>query len=133
MKNCKKVMVFTLAACLIFALFACTRQDFEKVRSIEYHFLQEEYEESYNEISKTIKLEPDANHKININASCTSGTIMITIRYTDTHNELHAFHITAPCTETIDIPVGTTTSVEITAKIDPKTQGDLIIDILTDR
>lgn len=47
MKRRKNVAVLVIAACMIFALSACSSQEFETVRSFEYHFLKEEYEEEY--------------------------------------------------------------------------------------
>ena len=71
MKKYKKIGVYLLAICLIFALTACNdseADEFTSLRSFEYHFIPEEYEEEYSEYEKVITLEADtdmeASHEI---------------------------------------------------------------------
>ena len=84
MKRYKKIAILVIAACMVFALSACSSQEFETVRSFEYHFLKEEYEEKYSKAEKTIRLEDDSNYEIRITSSIESGTIAMALSYTDT-------------------------------------------------
>ena len=78
MKKYKKIGVYLLAICLIFALTACNdseADEFTSLRSFEYHFIPEEYEEEYSEYEKTITLEADTDYQFKVDATCESGTI----------------------------------------------------------
>ncbi len=132
MKKCKNITIIVIAVCMIFTLSACNSQEFEKVRSFEYHFLKEEYEEEYNEVNKTIELEDDSNYKIKIVSSKESGTIAMTLSYTNEDGEIKIINMTSPVTETVEIASGTTAAVKFTAQIDPDTQGSVEVEILSD-
>ena len=80
MKKYKKIGVYLLAICLIFALTACNdseADEFTSLQSFEYHFIPEEYEEEYSEYEKTITLEADTDYQFKVDATCESGTIEI--------------------------------------------------------
>ena len=65
MKKYKKIGVYLLAICLIFALTACNdseADEFTSLRSFEYHFIPEEYEEEYSEYEKTMLASGDNRH-----------------------------------------------------------------------
>ena len=132
MKRRKNVAVLVIAACMIFALSACSSQEFEAIRSFEYHFLKEEYEEEYSKVEKTIALEDDSNYEIRIASSKESGTIAMVLSYTNEDGEVKIINMTAPTTETIEIPSGTTASFTFSAQIDPDTQGSVKVEILSD-
>ncbi len=132
MKQCKNITIIVIAACMVFALSACNSQEFETVRSFEYHFLKEEYEEEYSKVEKTIELEDDANYKIKIVSSKESGTIAMTLSYTNEEGEIKLINMTSPVTETVEIASGTTAAVIFTAQIDPDTQGSVEVEILSD-
>ncbi len=132
MKQCKNITIIMVAVCMIFTLSACNSQEFEKVRSFEYHFLKEEYEEEYSKVEKTIELEDDSNYEIKITSSRESGTIAMALSYTNEDGEVKLINITSPATETIEIPSGTTASFTFSAQIDPDTQGSVKVEILSD-
>ncbi len=132
MRKCKNITIIVIAACMIFALSACNSQEFETVRSFEYHFLKEEYEEEYSKAEKTIGLESDANYEIKITSSRESGTIAMTLSYTNEEGEIKIINMTAPVTETVEIASGTTAAITFTAQIDPDTQGSVEVEILSD-
>ena len=133
MKKCKNIAVLVIAACMIFALSAYSSQKFEIVRSFEYHFLKEEYEEEYSKVEKTIGLEDDSNYKIQITSSSESGTIAMALSYTNKDGEVKLINMTSPATETIEIASGTTASITFSAQIDPDTQGSVKVEILSDK
>ena len=133
MKRCKKIAALVIAACMIFSLSACSSQEFETVRSFEYHFLKEEYEEEYSKVEKTIALEDDSNYEIRITSSKESGTIAMALSYTNEDGEVKLVDITSPTSETIEIPGGTTAFFTFSAQIAPNTQGSVKVEILSDR
>ena len=133
MKRCKNIAVLVIAACMIFTLSACSSQEFETVRSFEYHFLKEEYEEEYSKVEKTIELEADSNYEIRITSSIESGTIAMALSYSNEDGEEMLINMTSPATETIEIPSGTTASFTFSAQIDPGTQGSVKVEILSDK
>ena len=133
MKRCKNIAALVIAACMIFSLSACSSQEFETVRSFEYHFLKEEYEEEYRNVEKMIELEDGSNYEIQITSSNESGTIAMALSYTNEDGEEMLINMTSPATETIEIPSGTTSSFTFSAQIDPDTQGSVKVQILSDR
>ena len=128
MKRCKNIAVLVIAACMIFALSACSSQEFETVRNFEYHFLKEEY----SKVEKTIELEDDSNYEIRITSSKESGTIAMALSYTNEDGEEMLINMASPATETIEIANGTTASFTFSAQIDPDTQGSVKVEILSD-
>lgn len=132
MKRCKNIAVLVIAACMIFVLSACSSQELETVRSFEYHFLKEEYEEEYSKVEKTIELEDDANYKIKMVSSKESGTIAMTLSYMNGEGEIKLINMTSPVTETVEIASGTTASFTFSAQIAPDTQGSVEVEILSD-
>ena len=129
MKKCKNITIIIIAVCMIFTLSACNSQEFETVRSFEYHFLKEEYEEEYNKVEKTIELEDDSNYEIRITSSKESGTIAMALRYTNQDGEVKLINMTSPATETIEIASGTTASFTFNAQIGPSTQGSVKVEM----
>ena len=119
--------------CISFILTACESKDFEAVRSFEYHFFKDEYEEKYNKVEKTIELEQDADYKINITSSLDSGTIAINLSYLNKDDEETVVNITSPETETIEIASGTTSAFTFMAQIDSDTQGIIKVEVLSDK
>ena len=117
---------------MLFALAACSSQEFETVRNFEYHFLKEEYEEEYSKVEKTIELDEAANHKIKIVSSKESGTIAMTLSYTNEDGEIKFINMTSPVTETVKIASGTTASFTFSVQIDPDTQGSIEVEISSD-
>ncbi len=132
MKQCKNITIIMVAVCMIFTLSACSSQEFETVRSFEYHFLKKEYEEEYSKVEKTIELKDDANYKIKIVSSKESGAIAMTLSYTNEEGEIELINMTAPVTETVEIPGGTTASFTFSAQTDPDTQGSVKVEISSD-
>ena len=132
MKKYKNIAVLVIAACMIFTLSACSSQKFETVRSFEYHFLKEEYEEEYSKVEKTIELEDDSNYEIRIASSKESGTIAMVLSYTNEDGEEKLINMTSPATETVEIASGTTASFTFSAQIDSDTQGSVKVKILSD-
>ena len=134
MKKFKRIAILLITLlCIIFTLTACQNKEFESVRSFEYHFLKEEYEEKYNKIEKTIELKKDANYKINITSSVDSGSIEIKLSYFNKNGEQTIINMNAPKTETFEISSGTTSAFTFTAQIDSDTQGIVNVEVLTDK
>ena len=132
MKKCKNIAVLVIAACMIFALSACSKREFETVRNFGYNFVKEEYEEEYSKVEKTIELEDDSNYEIRITSSKESGTIAMILIYTNEDGEIELINMTSPVNETIEIPSGTTASFTFSAQIDPDTEGSVKVEILSD-
>ena len=110
MKKYKKIGVYLLAICLIFALTACNdseADEFTSLRSFEYHFIPEEYEEEYSEYEKTITLEADTDYQFKVDATCESGTIEIRLTYENAEETMYIVNSSAPCNDKINIPANT--------------------------
>ena len=104
MKKYKKIGVYLLAICLIFALTACNdseADEFTSLRSFEYHFIPEEYEEEYSEYEKTITLEADTDYQFKVDATCESGTIEIRLTYENAEETMYIVNSSAPCNDKI--------------------------------
>ena len=132
MKRCKNIAILMIVACIIFVLSACNSQESETVRSFEYYFLREEYEEAYSKVEKMIELQDDSNYEIKITSSRESGTIAMALSYMNEDGEVKLINMTSPTTETIEIARGTTASFTFSAKIDPDTQGNVKVEVLSD-
>ena len=118
---------------MIFALSACNSRELEIVRSFEYHFLKDEYEEEYSKVEKIIELEDGSNYEIKITSSIESGTIEMALSYTDADGEVKVINMISPETETIEIPRGKTESFTFSTQINPDTQGSVKVEILNDK
>lgn len=133
MKKYKKTVLVIAVLCLVFALSACgDRNKFERVRSFELNFSQEEYADEYNEVKKDITLENNANYQINIDSLCKSGTITIKATYITSDNEMKVVDMTEPGDYTIALSKGTTDRITFSISIDPETEGHIKVDILSD-
>ena len=140
MKEYKKIGVYLLAICLIFALTACNdseADEFTSLRSFEYHFIPEEYEEEYSEYEKVITLEADTDYQFKvdatceIDATCESGTIEISLTYENAEEKMYIVNSSAPCNDKINIPANTTETACFSITIVPETKGDVVVDVLT--
>ena len=134
MKKYKKIGVYLLAICLIFALTACNdseADEFTSLRSFEYHFIPEEYEEEYSEYEKTITLEADTDYQFKVDATCEIGTIEISLTYENAEEKMYIVNSSAPCNDKINIPANTTETACFTITIVPETKGDVVVEVLT--
>lgn len=129
----RKFKNFILILCMTVLFVSCSKKDeFEVIRSFEYNFLPEEYEEKYNEVSKNIELEKNKNYKISLKSNCEKGCAEIKIIYKDKNNEDTEINLDAPCEEIISIEKNTTDNIEFRLKINSDTYGNISVDILSD-
>ena len=128
-KTKRNTILMIVLLCITFTLTACQNKDFKSVRSFEYYFTKEEYEEKYNKVEKTIKLEQGYNYKINIVSSVESGTISMKLSYTDENGEVKLIDMDSPITETVEISSRTTSAITFKVQIDPDTQGNVKVEI----
>ena len=134
MKRFKRIAVLGITLlCITLTLTACQKKGFESVRTFEFHFFKEEYEEKYNRAEKTMELKPEANYKINITSSVDSGTIAMKLSYLNYDGKAIIVNMTAPGTESIEIASGTTSAFTFTAQIDSDTQGVVKVEIFSDK
>ena len=132
MKTMNRMFMLIISLILsFFNLTACQNKDFESVRSFEYHFFKEEYEEKYNTVEKTIELESDTDYKIKLTSSTDSGTIAMKLSYVNKKSEETIIKLTAPETEIIEIPSGTTSAFTFAVQIDSDTQGDVKVEVFS--
>ena len=117
--------------CMTFMLTACKSKDFKSTRYFEYHFFKEEYEEKYNQVEKTIKLEQDSNYKINITSTLDSGNIALKLSYINNEDKEIIINMVAPNSDVIEIASGTTSAFTFTARINADTQGSVKVGILS--
>ena len=123
-----------LAISLLLVFSACAGGDsaeYESVKSFEFHFYPEEYQEQYSEASKTLSLEVDADYQLQIDATCDSGKMEI--MYKGTNQKAYIVNAETPCSELLTIPANTTNEVTITVSIEPDTKGAVIGDLLACR
>lgn len=133
MKICKRMVLVIAALCLTLALSACGNQnEFESVRSFEFHFSQEEYEEEFNKTKKDIELDNDANYQIIIDSFCKCGTITIKATYITSDKEMKVVDMTEPGHHTIALSKGTTDRITFSITIDSETEGNVKVDVLSD-
>lgn len=130
MKQYKKIAVCLLAICFALALTACNNE-FTSLRSFEYHFIPEEYEEEYSEYEKTITLEADTDYQFKVDATCESGTIEIRLIYENAEETMYIVNSSAPCNDKINIPANTTETACFSITIVPETKGDVVVEVLT--
>lgn len=134
MKHFKKATLLVVIFFLTFALSACgNKNEFESVRSFEFNFSHEEYEEEYNEIKKDIELENNVNYQINIDSFCKIGTIIIQATYVTSDNETKVVDMTELGHHTITIRKGTTDCITFSITIGSETEGNVKVDILSDK
>lgn len=132
MNRFKKMAVLFLSIFFVFSFSACSNGnvEYESTQGFEFHFCPEEYDEEYNEVSKTLSLEADTDYQLQIDAACDSGTLEIRIMYKGTDEKVFAVSADMPCNELLAIPANTTDEITITVSITPNTKGEIIGDML---
>ena len=106
MKEYKKIGVYLLAICLIFALTACND-------------------------SEADELEADTDYQFKVDATCESGTIEISLTYENAEEKMYIVNSSAPCNDKINIPANTTETACFSITIVPETKGDVAVEVLT--
>lgn len=132
MKRIETIAALLLALCFALAFAACSREpdEFTSVQSFAYHFFPEEYEEEYSEFEKTFSLQANADYQLKVDCLCESGTIEIHILYENTEQTVYTADSSAPCSDTISIPAGTTDTVTFRITIGPDTKGQVAGELL---
>lgn len=132
MNKFKKIVAMLMVCCLFFSLSACSghKDEYKSVRGFEFHFYPEEYEEEYNKVSKTLSLESDTEHQLQLEAVCESGTMEIVVTYHDVEKKVYSVNIDAPLSELLTISTNDTNEVTISISIEPDTKGKIIGDLL---
>lgn len=136
----KKTKIALIVALVIFLLFGLTAylytykiSDYSNDGGFLYHIFSEEYDENYSEHTETLALEKNTDYKIEIEATCQSGTIELTIHYADGTDKNYTVNVDTPYSEVIEIPRNTADEIKITVSYDADTDGVLIGKILTHR
>ena len=134
MKKYKKIGVYLLAICLIFALTACNdseADEFTSLRSLNITLSPKNMRKKYSEYEKTITLEADTDYQFKVDATCESGTIEIRLTYENAEETMYIVNSSAPCNDKINIPANTTETACISITIVPETKGDVVVEVLT--
>lgn len=132
MKRNKKIVIMFLAISLLLVFSACSGGDsveYESVKSFEFHFYPEEYEEEYSEVSKILPLEADTEYQLKIDAACQTGTMEISISYEDENDKQSSVSADTPYNDTIIIPQNAADEVKVVISIEPDTKGSFICDL----
>mgnify|MGYP003302691359 FL=1 len=132
MKRNKKIVIMFLAISLLLVFSACAGGDsaeYESVKSFEFHFYPEEYEEEYSEVSKILPLEADTEYQLKIDAACQTGTMEISISYEDENDKQSCVNADTPYNDTIIIPQNAADEVKVVISIEPDTKGSFICDL----
>ncbi len=131
-KTFKKTGALLMTASLFFSFAACSgdKAEYESIRGFAFHFYPEEYEEEYSEVSKTLSLDADMDYQLQLDATCESGTMEISIM--DKNEEAKAYTVNpeTPCHELLTIAANATGEVTIIVAIAPETKGEVIGDLL---
>ena len=124
----KKTATIFMAICLVFLLSACSggNVEYESTQGFEFHFYPEEYEEEYSEAWETLSLNANMDYQLQIEATCESGTMGISIVYKDAEEKAYTVNADAPCNELLTIPANATSEVTIAVYIEPDTKGEVI-------
>lgn len=131
MNRFKKPAALWTALCLIFSLSACSgnKEEYESVQGFEFHFYPEEYQEAYSEVSKTLPLDAGTDYRLQLDATCASGTMGISVLW-GAEEKIYTVNSEAPCNEILTIPGNAASEVTITVSIEPDTRGSVIGDLL---
>ena len=132
MKRNKKIVIMFLAISLLLVFSACSgggSAEYESVKSFEFHFYPEEYEEEYSEVSKILPLEADTEYQLKIDAVCQTGTMEISISYADENDKQNSVNADTPCNDTIIIPQNAADEVKVVISIEQDTKGSFICDL----
>lgn len=103
--------------------------EYENGQSFEYHFYPEEYDTDYGVVNKTLSLQSDKDYQIKIDASCSAGSMEISVLYKD-GDILYVVNSNEPCNETIAIAAHTTDEVTFNILIEADTAGSVVVDTL---
>lgn len=129
----KKTKIVLIIALIIFLLFGLTAylytyiiSDYSYDGGFEYHIVSEEYDENYSEHMETIALEKNTDYRIDLEATCQSGAIELTVHYTDGTDKNYTVNVDTPYSEVIEIPRNTADELKITIRYNADTEGVLI-------
>lgn len=133
--KCKKffkTLSLVLSLLMIFSLCACGNkeaEEFETSSSFEYHFLPEDYEEKYNEVTEAIDIEGDKEYQILLEATCTEGTMQIDVLKDGETDTTYSVDSNSPFTGSINVLPDSAAEVDIVIHIDAATNGSVMGEI----
>ena len=132
MNRFKKIAAMLFVICFIFSLSACSGKEteYKSVEGFEYHFYPEEYNDEYSPSPMTFSLKEKTDYQFQIDATCESGAMEISIIYENEDAKTYTVNTDTPCNELLTIPANTTSEVTITVSIEPGTKGEVIGDLL---
>lgn len=136
MKSIKRIAVLLTAVCLAAVMTACGTQQteqYETVRSFEFHFFKEEFDAQYCETVKEIELEDGADYQVQIQSECESGTIRMKAEYENEEGKEETVICHAPCEKTIAIDRKAGRTFVFTILIDSQTEGNIKVDFLSNK
>ena len=120
---------------MIFSLCACGNkeeaEEFETNSSFEYHFLPEEFEEKYNEVTEVIDIEADKEYQVILEATCKEGTMQIDVVKDGEVDTTYSVDSNSPCKESIEVPKNSVSEVDIIIHINETTNGSVLGEIKT--